>query len=198
MAHLRPDQADRVTVGNVDDLEPLARRGDRDFDTEFKRAVAAFNVRETQHRASRDMWLAHHWHDEYDRCVVVGRRHVCRRCLILYPLALLVAAASLAGQPPWPETLDLWLIWGLCIPATVDFVAEQIGVVRYSATRQTIVTLLMAPALGQGFAHELDDSWSWEFWGPVLVFCTLWFVAATAFRTRGDDPARGRAERHHG
>ena len=105
-------------MGNLEDLEPLARRGDRDFDEEFDRAVVAFRTREAEHRASRSIWLAHHWPDEYDRCVVLGGRHVCRRCLVLYPLALAVAIASLAGMPPWPEALDLWLIWGLCIPAS--------------------------------------------------------------------------------
>lgn len=198
MAQIRRDGADRVTVGNVDDLEPLSRQGDRDFDAEFNRAVAAFNDRKTQHRASRDMWLAHHWPEEYDRCVVIGGRHVCRRCLLLYPIALLVAVVSLTGHPPWPDSLDLWLIWGLCVPATVDFVAEQIGFVRYSAARQMIVTLIMAPALGQGFSHELDDSWSWEFWGPVLVFCTLWFVSTAATRSRREDPASSSSDTDRG
>lgn len=169
-------------MSNTEDLEPLARRGGRDFDAEFDRAVAAFNAREAEYRASKGMWLAHHWPDDYDRCVVVGGRQVCRRCLLLYPLALAVAVASLAGLPPWPPSLDLWFIWGLCLPATVDFVAEQTGLIRYSARRQTIATVLLAPALGRGFAHELDDSWSWEFWGPVLVFCTLWFLSTLAGR----------------
>jgi hypothetical protein len=128
------------------------------------------------------MWLSHHWPDELDRCVVLGGRHVCRRCLVLYPLALAVAIASLVGLPPWPEALDLWFIWGLCIPATLEFMAEQIRVIDYSARRQTIATLMLAPALGRGMAHELDDSWSWEFWGPVLVFCAAWFIATLVGR----------------
>ena len=70
------------------------------------------------------------------------------------------------------------------MPATVDFVLEQLGVIRYSARRQVAVTLLLAPALGSGFAHELDDTWSWKFWGPVLVLSTIWFVAALAGRRR--------------
>ncbi|HET6663331.1 MAG TPA: hypothetical protein VFG94_03700, partial [Acidimicrobiales bacterium] len=35
--------------------------------------------------------LSHHWPDEYDRCVTVGGRKVCRRCLVLYPTALVSA-----------------------------------------------------------------------------------------------------------
>jgi uncharacterized membrane protein len=166
----------------VTDLEPLARRGDRDFDAEFSQAVADFHAREAEHRASRLIWLAHHWPEQYDRCFLIRGHHVCRRCLILYPLALAVAFASLAGIAPWPPALDLWFIWGLCIPATLDFVAEQTGLIAYSARRQAIVTAVLAPALGRGFAHELENSWSWEFWGPVLVFCTLWFASTVAGR----------------
>ena len=133
-----------------------------------------------QRRARRGLWLSHHWPDEYDRCVVVGDRHVCRRCLALYPLALVVMIAGLAGVAPWPERLDRWFIWLLCIPATIEFVAEKLGGVEYRARRQVVVTLLVALALGRGLAHELDDRWSWEFWGPVLVFGTIWFVTAVA------------------
>ena len=115
---------------------------------------------------------------------------MCRRCLVLYPLALAVAIASLVGLPPWPEALDLWFIWGLCIPATLEFMAEQIRVIDYSARRQTIATLMLAPALGRGMAHELDDSWSWEFWGPVLVFCAAWFIATLVGRLGPDSGAR--------
>ena len=178
MTHARPDSADEPDVGNVEDLEPLARRGEGDFNAEFDQAVTAFRSHEAEHRASRGMWLAHHWPDEYDRCVILGGRHICRRCLVLHPLALVVAIASLAGLPPWPEALDLWFIWGLCLPATLEFLAEQLRIIDHSARRQMIATVLLAPALGRGMAHELADRWSWEFWGPVLVFGTVWFIAA--------------------
>ena len=96
----------------------------------------------------------------------------------------------MAGAPPWPEALDLWLIWGLCIPATLEFMAEQLHIIEHSARRQTIATLMLAPAFGRGMAHELDDSWSWEFWGPVLVFCTVWFIAALVGRLDDTSGAR--------
>ena len=111
---------------------------------------------------------------------------MCRRCLTLYSSSLLVAVLVLAGVTVFPARVELLLIWGLCLPATVDFVGEQLGWFPYSARRQLIVTLTLGPALGVGFAAELDDRWSWEFWGPVLVFCTVWFVAAMVGRRRRD------------
>ncbi|GJM39329.1 MAG: hypothetical protein DHS20C19_26960 [Acidimicrobiales bacterium] len=144
----------------------------------FEQKLAEIAEREDAERARKAMWRAHHHADQYDRCVVIGGKHWCRRCLTLYPVTAMFAALSLAGIVLWPDSLDLWFIWLPCIPATLDFVLEQLGVIRYSARRQFLTTLLVAPALGRGFGHELDDSWSWEFWGPILCFCTIWFVAA--------------------
>ena len=45
------------------------------------------------------MWLAPHHPDQYDRCVTVGDRHVCRRCLVLYPVAALSALVILLTVP---------------------------------------------------------------------------------------------------
>ncbi|MFQ5557203.1 MAG: hypothetical protein ACE5GB_06810 [Acidimicrobiales bacterium] len=163
---------------------------------EFARAVASIEQRETERRARRQMWLAHHWPEDYDRCTIIAGRHVCRRCLALYPAALVVAGLALAGLAPWPGSLDLWFIWGLSLPASVEFVAEQTALIRYSARRQTIATLLLAPALGRGFAHELEQRWSTEFWGPVLVFCTVWFAASIMGRTRRAEVPGGEGHRH--
>ncbi len=154
------------------------------FEGRFDAALAAIEAREAERSASRAMWHAHHWPEEYDRCVRVAGRPVCRRCLALYPTSIAVAVAGVAGVAFWPASLDLWFIWLLCVPATLDFVFEQAGVWRYSSHRQLITTLVLAPALGRGMAHELDDRWSWEFWGPVLVFCTIWFFAALEGRRR--------------
>ena len=79
------------------------------------------------------IWLAHHWPDEYDRCVLVGRRHICRRCIVMYPIAFAVIALSLAGvalPTPWSQ---LALVF-LPLPALVEFVGEHLGSWRYSAT----------------------------------------------------------------
>lgn len=116
---------------------------------------------------------------------MVGETHVCRRCLTLYPIAFVVLALSFAGLSPWPSALDSVMIWVLCIPATVEFVAEKLWGVLYNGRRQILVTALVALALGRGFAHELDERWSLDFWGPVAVFGTIWFLAAV-YRARNN------------
>ena len=68
---------------------------------------------------------------------------------------------------------------------------EQLGAIRYSARRQVITTALLAPALGRGMGHELADTWSWEFWGPVLTFCTIWFIATTVARQSSPEATHG-------
>lgn len=148
---------------------------------EQRRARAEEDARR---RARRNLWLTHHWPDEYDRCAVVARRHVCRRCLALYPLALLVAAAVATGIVDWPTALDPWLVWVLCIPATIEFLAEKLVGVAYDARRQVVVTLAVAVALGRGLALELDERWSPTFWGPVVVFGSIWFLAAASAARR--------------
>ena len=163
------------TAGLNETARPL---DSKELDDRFDAALAEIEARRSDERARAGLWLSHHPLEEYDRCTVIAGRHVCRRCLLLYSTSLMVAALTLAGVTVFPAAAELWLIWGLCIPATIDFVGEQVGWFRYSARRQMIVTLALGPALGVGFAHELDDRWSWEFWGPVLIFCTIWFFAA--------------------
>jgi hypothetical protein len=156
------------------------------LDDRYDDAVAEINERHREEAGRKAMWRTHHHPDQYDRCIRVGGLHYCRRCVTLYPVAFLFAALTLAGLSLWPEQLDLWFIWLPCIPATLDFVLEQLQMIRYSARRQLWSTLVLAPALGRGLGHELDDSFSWELWGPVLVFCTIWFFAAIAgHRRRG-------------
>ena len=139
--------------------------------------MAEIEDRNAHERARRDMWLAHHWPDHYERCVVMAGRHVCRRCLALYPLALAVAFAALAGILLWPRSFDPGLIWLLSIPGTLEYVAEQLGVLRYHARRQIVATAVTAIALGRGMSYEFEHRWSWYFWGPLLVFGTIWFVS---------------------
>lgn len=131
------------------------------------------------------MWLSHHWEaDHAERCVQLAGRSVCRRCLALYPLGLLVAVLSAAGWPPWPLSWDPAAIWILSIPATVAFIGEVMGVIRYSARWQVATTLLAALAYGRALGYEFAERWSPEFWEPIAVFGGLWFFAAySGFRS---------------
>jgi hypothetical protein len=131
------------------------------------------------------MWLAHHYPEQYDRCVRIGDRHVCRRCLALYPLAFAVMAFSLWG--PWPGALDAWMLVLLPLPSVLEFVLEHLDVIRYQATRQVLLTLPLAVALGRGFALYVEDPTSRLFWGVVLVYGGV-CVAAAVWRSRRPRP----------
>jgi len=143
----------------------------------FAAKVVEIEHRNSHERARRDMWLAHHWPDQYERCFMVVGRHVCRRCLVLYPLTLAVAFAAVGGFLLWPRSLDPELIWLLSIPGTIEYAADQLGVFRYNARRQIAATALTAIPLGRGMSYEFDHRWSWYFWGPLLVFGSVWFAA---------------------
>ena len=112
------------------------------------------------------IWLAHHWPDHYDRCVRVGRQHVCRRCLVLYPTVVVVAIVATG--------LDLgasfgWAPWLLPLPLAVDWIGEHLGRLRYSPTRQIATTLLAAVGFGVALAVHLDRPFAATAVAPVLT-----------------------------
>src|SRR4051794_20960966 len=113
--------------------------------------------------------LSHHPPNQYDRCIRVGRHHVCRRCAVLYPVAFAVAIASLAGLH-WPTAWDRALLYLLPLPVTLELVVERLGGIRYRAGRQIALTLLAAPALGRGFARYVGNPTDRLFWTMVLLF----------------------------
>ena len=131
------------------------------------------------------MWLSHHWPDEYDRCVVVGGRHVCRRCLVLYPLSL-VAALFVAHVASWPERLDPWFLWLLPLPSVLEFVAEQLRLVHHSPRRLVLLTVPLAVACGRLYVRYLDDTRDDLVWSVVLAYGGACVVAGfvRAFRPR--------------
>ena len=122
------------------------------------------------------MWLAHHYPAEYDRCVRIGRHHVCRRCLVLYPLALATLAAAAAGLR-WDRSLDPVLVTLLPVPATVDFVLEQVGVVGYQPRRQAVLMVPLAVAFGVGLDRYFGHNGDPLFWAVLVSYSVVWFAA---------------------
>jgi len=129
------------------------------------------------------MWLAHHYPDEYDRCVVIGRSHVCRRCLVLYPLMIVVMVLTSGLQ--LGTTVDALVVIALPLPAVVEVVLELVGVLRYDARRQIALTVLLAIGLGRGFALYLQDHLSVLFWGVVVAYAIVVVVALGVRYWRG-------------
>ena len=115
------------------------------------------------------MWMAHHYPEDYDRCVLIGRSHICRRCLVLYPLAFAVLALAGAGVR-WPHPLDPWLLVLLPLPGVVEFVAEHRGWVGYHPVVQSLLTVPLAVALGVGFDRYLHHPGDLLFWGVVVAY----------------------------
>lgn len=127
------------------------------------------------------MWLSHHWPDEYDRCALVAGRRVCRRCLVLYPLSF--AAASVLGLvASWPDRLDPWFLWLLPLPAVVEFVAEQLRVVRHSPRRLVVLTVPLGVACGGLYVRYLDDQTDGLVWSVATTYLGVclaaWLVRA--------------------
>jgi hypothetical protein len=135
------------------------------------------------------IWLAHHWPDQYDRCVVVGHRHVCRRCAFMYPMAFVVTGLSLAGlalPSPWSQVA----LAVLPLPALIEFVGEHRRWWAYSAPRQAALGTLQGIGMGVGFGRYLEtpsDPW---FWVIAVGYSLIAFVAAiTAPRSVEPDGA---------
>jgi len=102
---------------------------------------------EEEQEATTPMWLSHHWPGDEDRCARIGQRHVCRRCLFMYPVAAVAAVLSAVGWF-WPRRLDGAALWLLPAPAVADFVADNLGLARYSARRQAVLSAIGALAAG--------------------------------------------------
>lgn len=136
------------------------------------------------------LWLSHHWPDDYDRCTLVGRSHICRRCLWFWPICLTVTALALAGVR-WPVALDPWLLFLLPVPVVTEWWFEHLDRIRYSARRQIAFTVLAAPAVGVGLARYLESPGDGLFW-MVVGFYAVVCILPVLIRSR-----RARASRRH-
>ena len=102
----------------------------------------------------------------------VGRTHVCRRCAVFYPTCFAAMALALLGVR-WPEALDPWLLWLLPVPVVAEWWLEHLQVVRYSASRNVVFSLLCAPAVGVGLARYVVDPSDGLFWWVVGVYAVV-------------------------
>ena len=129
--------------------------------------------------ADTPMYLSHHWPGDYDRCAVVGGLHICRRCLVLYPVALVAGIAVSIGSW-WPSGLDPWVLWLMPLPGVIEFVADNLGLIRYSPRRQVVLSASGAWAAGVGYTRYLDDTTDPLVWTVVLVYGGVCLLAAIA------------------
>lgn len=123
------------------------------------------------------MWLSHHWPVDYDRCAVVGGLHVCRRCLVLYPLALVVGVAISIGSW-WPHDLDAWVLWLLPLPGVIEFVLDNLGRIPYVPRRQMMLSAGGAVAAGVGYVRYLDRTTDPLVWSVVAAYTAACLAGA--------------------
>jgi hypothetical protein len=122
--------------------------------------------------ADTSMFLSHHWPEGYDRCAVIAGRHVCRRCLVLYPVALVVGIAVAQGTW-WPHSLDPWVLWLGPFAGTVEFVLDNLGLITYSPVRQMVLSSGGAIAAGLGYVRYLHHNTDHLVWTVVAVYTSV-------------------------
>ena len=130
------------------------------------------------------MWLSHHWPSGYDRCAVVGGLHVCRRCLVLYPVALVTGIALSIGSW-WPHGVDIWVLWLFPLPGVIEFVLDNLGVIDYSPVRQMVLSAAGAVAAGVGYVRYLHDTFDPLVWTVVGVYTAVCVAAVVVGVVRG-------------
>lgn len=134
--------------------------------------------------ADTPMWLSHHWPDAYDRCAVVGGMHICRRCLVLYPLALVTGIVVSIGSW-WPSDLDPWVLWLFPLPGVIEFVLDNLKVIRYSPVRQMVLSAGGAVAAGVGYTRYLAETRDPLVWSVVGVYTTVCVLGVVLGHLRG-------------
>jgi uncharacterized membrane protein len=133
------------------------------------------------------LWLSHHYPADYGRCVLIGETRVCRRCLVLYPIAFVVLALARAGVR-WPTSLDPVFLLLLPLPAVVDFLAEQLGTRGYRPGLQLAGTVPLGIALGVAFDRYLDRQTDPLFLGVVVLYGGACFAALLVGMRRRQPP----------
>lgn len=128
--------------------------------------------------------LAHHHPGQHDRCVRVGGVPVCRRCIVLYPVALIAALVVVLLDASTSATWSTVAITLLPLPAVLEFVAEHLGLVAYRAARQVTATLPAAIGLGIGFAAQAREPGHRVFWITVLAYSALCTIALAVHHRR--------------
>lgn len=128
----------------------------------------------TSDETTTPLWLSHHHDHQLERCVPVGRYHLCRRCSVLYSTAL--ATLVVALYLGWSGSWTVAAMWLLPLPAAIEWLAEMAGRWRYSVPRQVATTIAAGLALGLAFAAHFRQPFDIDAAVPVLFWCGVCVV----------------------
>lgn len=109
------------------------------------------------------IWLSHHREEQLKRCIRVRGLHICRRCLVLWPLTFALIGALIVLRAPFDLPADRWLPGLLALPVA-EFIAVSLGWIRYSPARLYLFSPLLAIALSRLFHRYMLqplDAWTW-------------------------------------
>ncbi|MEZ5321512.1 MAG: hypothetical protein R2698_05475 [Microthrixaceae bacterium] len=134
------------------------------------------------------LWMAHHWPEQYERCVMLGRFHVCRRCLVLYPVALTVAVVWSTGAA---GVVGRWCMWSAPGVAVIEWALEQCGATRHRPRRQTAATVIAAVGLGVALGEHFGHPFAWRATAPMLTWSVVAIVVWTIAGRRGTTGSEG-------
>ena len=130
----------------------------------------------------RATWLSHHPWEHHDRCVVVGGRHVCRRCAVLYPVAVLTAAVVALSASE--SAALVWAMWLLPVPAALEWIAEHLGGAAHHPGRLAVLSVPAGVALGIGVGLQIQDPWTLSTLAPLVTWAVALSVIALVGSTR--------------
>jgi len=122
------------------------------------------------------VWLTHHWPEHHDRCLRAGGVLVCRRCAVLYPVALVAAAVTWWLDPsPVAAVVAMWL---LPLPMTLEWVAEHRGEIDHSPRRLMWLTGIAGVGVGLALAAHLRHPFDPDALAPMATHATICGVSA--------------------
>lgn len=101
------------------------------------------------------------------------------------------------GSIGWSSTLDPILLLALPAPVAIEYIAEQLGALAYSARRQQLVTAIAAPALGTGLARHIETPFPKWFVVMVGVYggaCVIAHMVASSRKAKTERSIRAASE----
>jgi hypothetical protein len=127
------------------------------------------------------IWLAHHSPEHANRCTLIGKVAVCRRCLACWPLAFSVIALCLARSLAPAGLIELTAWWTLPL---AEYVGVHVLGRPYGPRRTWFFGALLGVALGRTLHRYLLDPFDVWTWAVLGVVSLVGGLSAAAYHLR--------------